>query len=112
MSLQHWLYLVVAIIAEVIATTALKASEEFTRPGPSAVVVVGYGVAFYFLAKTLQVIPVGITYAIWSGVGVLLITLIAWLVYGQSLDLAAIVGLALIVAGVLVLNLFSKSVPH
>ena len=112
MTLQHWLYLVVAIVAEVIATTALKASEEFTRPGPSAVVVVGYGIAFYFLAKTLQVIPVGITYAVWSGVGIVLITLIAWLVYGQSLDLAAIVGLALIVAGVLVLNLFSKSIPH
>ena len=112
MTLQHWLYLVVAIVAEVIATTALKASAEFTRPGPSAVVVVGYGLAFYFLAKTLQVIPVGITYAIWSGVGIVLITLIAWLVYGQSLDLAAILGLALIVAGVLVLNLCSRSIPH
>jgi small multidrug resistance pump len=111
-SLQSWWYLVIAIVAEVIATTALKATEGFTRPGPSTVVVVGYGIAFYFLARTLDVIPVGITYAIWSGVGIVLITLLAWLVYGQALDLPAIVGLALIVAGVLVLNLFSKSIPH
>jgi small multidrug resistance pump len=110
--LQSWLYLTVAIVAEVIATSALKATASFTRPGPSIVVAVGYGVAFYFLARTLEVIPVGITYAVWSGVGIVLITLIAWLVYGQTLDLAAIVGLALIVAGVVVLNLFSKSVPH
>jgi small multidrug resistance pump len=111
-TLQAWTYLAVAIVAEVVATSALKASETFTRPGPSAVVIIGYGIAFYFLARTLDVMPVGITYAVWSGVGIVLITLIAWLIYGQALDLAAIVGLTLIVAGVLVLNLFSKSVPH
>jgi small multidrug resistance pump len=109
-SLQSWLYLLVAIVAEVIATSALKASATFTRPVPSAVVVVCYGLAFYFLARALETVPVGIAYAIWSGVGILLITVIAWLVYGQALDLPALVGLALIVAGVVVLNVFSKTV--
>ena len=110
MSLQSWLYLLVAIVAEVIATSALKASATFTRPWPSALVIAGYGVAFYFLSRALETVPVGIAYAIWSGVGILLITVIAWLVYGQALDLPALVGLALIVAGVVVLNLFSKTV--
>lgn len=110
--LQAWAYLGVAIVAEVVATSALKASAGFTQPVPSTIVVVGYGVAFYFLSRTLGVLPVGITYAVWSGVGIVLITLIAWLLYGQTLDLPAVLGLALIVAGVLVLNLFSKSVPH
>jgi small multidrug resistance pump len=109
-SLQAWTYLLVAIVAEVIATSALKASAAFTRPVPSAIVVVGYGVAFYFLARALETVPVGIAYAIWSGVGIVLITLIAWLLYGQALDLAAVIGLALIVGGVVVLNLFSKTV--
>lgn len=110
MSLQAWAYLLVAIVAEVVATSALKATAAFTRPGPSVVVVVGYGVAFYFLSRALETVPVGVTYALWSGIGIVLITLIAWLVYGQALDMAAIVGLALIVAGVVVLNLFSKTV--
>jgi small multidrug resistance pump len=110
MSLQSWIYLLVAIVAEVIATSALKASAGFTRSVPSTIVVVGYGVAFYFLARALETVPVGVAYAIWSGVGIVLITVIAWLVYGQALDLAAIVGLALIIAGVVVLNLFSKTV--
>ena len=110
MSLQAWLYLLIAIVAEVVATSALKATAAFTRPGPAVVVIVGYGVAFYFLSRALETVPVGVTYAVWSGVGIVLITLIAWLVYGQALDLAAIVGLALIVAGVVVLNLFSKTV--
>jgi small multidrug resistance pump len=109
---RAWLWLGVAIVAEVIATSALKATAGFTRPGPSAVVVVGYGVAFYCLSLALHAIPVGITYAVWSGVGIVLITLIAWLLYGQALDAAALVGLALILAGVLVLQLFSRSVPH
>ncbi len=110
--LQAWGYLGIAIVAEVVATSALKASAGFTQPVASTVVVVGYGVAFYFLSRTLGLLPVGITYAVWSGVGIVLITLIAWLLYGQTLDAPAVVGLALIVAGVLVLNLFSKSVPH
>jgi small multidrug resistance pump len=110
--MRAWTYLAIAIVAEVVATSALKAAAGFTRPGPSAVVVVGYGVAFYFLSLTLQSIPVGVTYAIWSGVGIVLITLVAWLWYGQALDAAALLGLGLIVAGVAVLNVFSKSVAH
>ena len=110
--MRAWTYLGLAIVAEVIATSALKASAGFSRPGPSVVVVFGYGIAFYLLSLTLQTIPVGVTYAIWSGVGIVLITLVAWLVYGQSLDAAAIVGLSLIIAGVAVLNVFSKSVAH
>ena len=109
---RTWVYLAIAIVAEVIATTALKASLGFTRAGPSAVVVVGYGIAFYFLSLTLQTLPVGVTYAIWSGLGIVLISLLAWVVYGQTLDLPAIIGLSLIVAGVAVLNIFSRSVAH
>lgn len=107
-----WLYLSIAIVAEVIGTSALKAAEGFTRLGPSLLVVAGYSVAFFFLSLTLRSIPVGIAYAIWSGVGVALISLVAWLVYGQTLDLAAVIGIGLIVAGVAVLNLFSKVGAH
>jgi small multidrug resistance pump len=109
---RAWIYLAIAIVAEVVATSALKASLGFTRPGPSAVVIGGYGVAFYCLSLALQSMPVGVAYAIWSGVGIVLITLVAWLVHGQSLDLPAILGLVLIVAGVLVLNVYSKVVAH
>jgi small multidrug resistance pump len=111
-STRAWIYLGIAIVAEVIATSALKAAAGFSRPGPSAIVVVGYGISFYFLSLTLQTIPVGVTYAIWSGVGIVLITLVAWLIYGQALDAAAILGLALITAGVIVLNVFSRVVAH
>ncbi|MBL8533817.1 MAG: QacE family quaternary ammonium compound efflux SMR transporter [Betaproteobacteria bacterium] len=109
---MKWIYLGIAIMAEVVATSALKAAEGFTKPWPSVVVCIGYACAFYFLSLTLRFIPVGIAYAIWSGVGVLLVTAIGWLVYGQTLDAAAIAGLVLIVAGVIVLNVFSKSVAH
>lgn len=109
---MNWLYLGIAIVAEVVATSALKAAEGFTRVAPSAVVVIGYLIAFYFLSLTLRTIPVGVAYAIWSGIGIALISLIGWLVYGQSLDGPAIAGLVLIVAGVAVLNGFSKSVAH
>jgi small multidrug resistance pump len=109
---RAWAYLAIAIVAEVIGTSALKASMGFTRPGPTAVVVIGYGVAFYFLSLTLQTLPVGVTYAIWSGVGIVLISLFAWLVYGQTLDLPAVIGLTLIIAGVVVLNLFSRTLAH
>jgi small multidrug resistance pump len=109
---MKWVYLGIAILSEVIATSALKASDGFTRIVPLTVLAVGYAVSFYFLSLTLRDIPVGIAYAIWSGVGILLIALIGWLRYGQSLDLAAIIGLALIVAGIAVLNLFSKSAVH
>ncbi len=110
--MQHWLYLGVAIVSEVIATSALKAAEGFTRPLPSLLVVIGYGIAFYCLSVVLRTLPLGITYAIWSGVGVALVALAGWLLYGQSLDLAGVLGLTLIVAGVIVLNLFSKTVAH
>ncbi|AHM02728.1 Ethidium bromide-methyl viologen resistance protein EmrE [Roseibacterium elongatum DSM 19469] len=107
-----WLYLVIAIAGEVVATTALKASDGFTRLGPAVVVVAGYSVAFYFLALVLRSLPLGVTYAIWSGLGVALVTLIGWLVYDQRLDGAAVLGIGLIVSGVLVLNLFSGTTPH
>ena len=109
---MSYLYLAVAIVAEVIATSALKATEGFSRIGPSVLVVAGYATAFYCLSLTLRDMPVGVAYAIWSGVGIVLVTAIAWLWYGQKLDLAALVGLALIIAGVLVINLLSKSVAH
>lgn len=109
--MKNWLFLSAAILAEVVGTSALKASEGFTRLWPSLLVVCGYGIAFYFLALTLRVIPVGIAYAVWSGVGIVLISLVAWLWFGQKLDAAAMLGIALIVAGVVVLNL-SKTVAH
>lgn len=111
-AMKHWLFLSVAIVAEVIATTALKASDSFTKLWPAVLVIAGYGVAFYFLSLTLRAIPVGIAYAVWSGVGIVLISAIAWFWHGQTLDLPAILGMALIIAGVVVLNLFSKSVSH
>jgi small multidrug resistance pump len=107
-----YLFLGIAIVAEVIATSALKASEGFTRLGPSLLVVAGYGVAFYCLSLVMKTIPIGIAYAIWSGVGVSLIALIGWLVYRQPLDLAAIVGISLIIGGVMVLQLFSSTAAH
>lgn len=110
--MKAWLYLSVAIVAEVAATSALKASDGFTRLLPALIVVTGYGIAFYFLALSLRFIPVGIAYAIWSGVGIVLIALAGWLVYGQRLDAAAVAGMALIVAGVAVMSLFSRSISH
>jgi small multidrug resistance pump len=110
--MNAWLILTLAIAAEVIATSALKSSEGFTRLLPSAAVVIGYGVAIYLLSLVLKSIPVGVAYAIWSGLGVVLITLAAWLVYGQRIDLPGLIGMGLIVAGVVVLNLFSKASVH
>lgn len=107
---MHWWYLGFAILAEVLATSALKAADGFTRPLPSLVVVVGYGTAFYLLSLTLRAIPVGIAYAIWSGVGTALIALLGWILFGQALDGAALLGLALIVAGVLVIQICSRSI--
>ncbi len=107
-----YLYLSIAIVAEVIATSALKASDGFTRLGPSLFVIVGYAVAFYFLSLTLRTMSIGVAYAVWCGAGIVLIALIGWFVLGQKLDVPALVGMALIVAGVAVINLFSKSVSH
>jgi small multidrug resistance pump len=112
MAMKQWMFLFVAIVSEVIATSALKATADFTKLWPSVIVVVGYVSAFYFLSLTLRTIPVGIAYAIWSGVGVALIALVAWVFYGQTLDMPAFIGIALIVSGVVVLNVYSKAVPH
>jgi len=110
--MKNWLYLAITILGEVVATSALKSSNGFTRPIPSAVVVIGYGVAFYFLSLALKSIPVGIAYAIWAGVGIVLVATIAWIFDGQKLDMWAIVGIALIISGVAVLNLLSRSGTH
>jgi small multidrug resistance pump len=104
--------LLAAIVLEVIGTTALQMSQQFTRLGPSIVLVVCYAAAFYFLSLTLRVIPVGIAYAIWSALGIVLISAVGLVFFRQRLDAPALIGLVLIVAGVLVVNLFSKSVSH
>jgi small multidrug resistance pump len=109
---MNWVYLCIAIVAEVVATSALKTADGFTRVAPSMVVIIGYVAAFYFLSLALRTIPVGIAYAIWSGIGIALIAFIGWWLYGQRLDIAAIVGVALIIVGVAVLDGFSKAVTH
>jgi small multidrug resistance pump len=109
---SHWLYLAMAIVAEVIGTSFLKSSTGFTRLVPSVIVVVGYGVAFYLLAVTLRTMSVGIAYAVWAGAGVALITIIGWVFFRQPMDAAALIGIALIVAGVVVINTFSSSVAQ
>lgn len=106
------LALALAILFEVIATTTLKVAEGFTRLVPSTVVVVGYAAAFYFLSLALRTIPVGIAYAVWSGIGIVLVSVLGWIVYGQKLDIAALLGMGLIIAGVLVINLLSRSAGH
>jgi small multidrug resistance pump len=110
--MSGYLYLAIAIVAEVIATTALKAVEGFSKPLPLILVVVGYGIAFWMLSLVMKSIPVGVTYAIWSGLGIVLISIAGLLIYGQKLDLAALAGIGLIIAGVLVIQLFSGSTGH
>lgn len=110
--MNAWLQLLLAIVAEVVATSALKASDGFTRLWPAVIVVVGYSVSFYCLSLVLKTIPVGITYAVWSGLGIVLITLAAWWLYGQTIDTAGLVGMGLILTGVVVLNVFSTSGGH
>ncbi|MGA1539470.1 MAG: SMR family transporter [Chthoniobacterales bacterium] len=107
-----YLYLALAIVTEVIATSSLKSCEGFTRLWPSLVVAAGYIASFFFLSLTLRSMSVGIVYAIWSGAGIVLVSIIAWILFGQKLDVPAIIGIALIIAGVAVINLFSKSVAH
>ncbi|NOR51295.1 MAG: QacE family quaternary ammonium compound efflux SMR transporter [Gammaproteobacteria bacterium] len=107
----YW-YLAIAIVAEVVATNALKASDEFTKLVPSIIVVVGYGAAFYFLSLVLKSIPVGIAYAIWAGMGIVLVAIVAAILFKQVPDLPAIIGMALIVSGVIVINVFSKVANH
>ncbi|SHM75063.1 small multidrug resistance pump [Duganella sacchari] len=106
--MNNWLCLAIAIVAETIATSAMKASDGFTKAGPSTIVIAGYAIAFYFLSLTLRTIPVGVAYAIWSGVGIILIAAAGWLLYGQKLDLPAVIGMGLIIAGVVIMNVFSK----
>ena len=107
--MTSWMYLMFAIVAEVIATSALRESDGFTRAGPIAIVVAGYTAAFYFLALTLRTIPVGVAYAVWSGVGIVLISLVGWFLFGQKLSAPALGGMALIVTGVAVLNMYSDT---
>ncbi len=107
-----YLLLFLAILSEVIGTTALKVSDGFTRPVPCAMVVIGYGFAFFFLSLVLKSIPVGVAYAIWSGVGIVLVSLIGYLYFQQALDMPALAGMGLIIAGILVMNLFSKTFQH
>lgn len=109
---MHYLYLLIAVITEVIGTSALQASEQFTRFWPSVIVVVAYTLTFIFMAYTLKYMPVSLVYAIWSGLGIVFIALIGFFWFKQALDAPAIIGLSLIVAGVLVIHLFSKSAPH
>lgn len=107
-----YFYLAISIIAEVTATSALKASQEFTKPLPSAVVILGYGIAFYSLSLVLKHLPVGIAYAIWAGLGIVLVSIVGAVVYKQQPDLPAILGMGLIVVGVVVINVFSKTAGH
>jgi small multidrug resistance pump len=109
---QPYLYLGVAIVFEVIGTSALQASESLTRLGPSLLTVAAYAVSFLILALTLRTIPVGIAYALWSGIGMVLIAAVGWVWFKQSLDFPALIGLGLIVSGVVVVNAFSHSLPH
>ncbi|MFN3954797.1 MAG: DMT family transporter [Pararhodobacter sp.] len=109
---MHWLFLGAAILFETIGTTALQASQQFSRAGPSVVVVVAYGASFYLLAMVLKFIPVGIAYAIWSGLGICFIAAIGYLMFGQKLDLPAVIGMAMIIGGIIVINLFSSSATH
>jgi len=109
---MKYLFLGIAIIAEVIATSALKGTEGFSKFWPSVLVVLGYGTAFYLLSLTLKEIPVGVAYAIWSGLGIVLVSAVGMVLYKQKLDLPAIIGLLLIIAGVIVVNVFSKTSVH
>jgi small multidrug resistance pump len=109
---MSYIYLSIAIVAEVIATSFLKQSEGFTRLMPTAIMAAGYATAFYCLSLALRDIPTGIAYAIWSGVGIVLIAAVAWVFQGQKLDAPALIGMTLIIAGVLVMNLFSRAAAH
>lgn len=110
--MNAYAYLSIAIVTEVVATSFLKASVGFTRPVPSLITVLGYAASFYCLAQALHTIPTGVAYAIWSGVGIVLISIVGWLAFDQRLDMPAMLGMGLIAAGVVVINLFSSSAPH
>ncbi|PTA91963.1 QacE family quaternary ammonium compound efflux SMR transporter [Kosakonia sp. H7A] len=112
MNKEALIFLGIAIVVEVIATTALKSSDSFTRLLPSIISIAGYCIAFWCLTIPMRTIPTGIIYAIWSGAGIVLIGIVGWLVHGQKLDFPAMLGMGLIIAGVVIINLFSKSVAH
>ncbi len=109
---KHFIFLILAVIAETIGTTALQASHQFTRLAPAVVVVVAYAISFYLLALTLKVMPVGIMYAMWSGLGIVLIAIIGFAVFGQRLDWAAVLGIGLILVGIVIIQLFSATATH
>jgi small multidrug resistance pump len=108
----HYIYLTIAVITETIGTAAIQASEQFTRFWPTTLIVVAYIISFYFMSLTLKYMQVSVVYAIWSGLGIVMIGLIGWVVFKQSLDIGAITGMVLIIAGVVVINLFSSSATH
>jgi small multidrug resistance pump len=110
--IMHWIYLLLAICIEVTATSCLKLTNEFTAIVPTIAVLLGYGLSFYLLSLTLRVMPVGIAYALWCGIGIVAVAAVGWLYYGQKLDISALAGMGLILAGALIINLFSKSVRH
>lgn len=110
--LKYWLFLLAAIISEVTATSSLKASAGFTKFMPSVVVVVGYALSFYFLSLVLKAIPIGIAYAVWAGLGIVLLAVVGWMVFDQALDAPALLGMALILAGIIIMNIFSNTVSH
>ena len=109
---MHYVYLLLAVFAETVGTTALQASQQFTKLGPSVLVVVAYGISFWLLALTLKFMPVGVVYALWSGLGIVFIALIGFWVFHQKLDLAAMLGIGLIIAGIVVIQMFSTSISH
>ena len=109
---MHYLWLFIAIISETLGTTALQASQQFTRLWPSVAVVIFYMISFYFMALALKVMPVGVVYAIWSGLGIVCIAAIGYVIFGQRLDLPAVLGLAMIIGGILVIHLFSSTTTH
>jgi small multidrug resistance pump len=108
----HYVYLFFAVVAETIGTTALQASQQFTRLWPSVTVIVAYGIGFYLLSLTLRYMPVGVMYAMWSGLGIVFIALIGWLVFSQRLDVPAVIGMAMIVGGIVIIQLFSSTAVH
>ncbi len=109
---MHYVYLAIAILTETVATSAIQASQQFTRIGPSLIVVIGYAASFYFMALTLKVMPIGIVYALWSGVGIVLIAAIGYVVFNQKLDAPAVIGIVLIIVGIVVIQLFSTTKTH
>lgn len=108
----HYVYLIIAVVAETIGTSALQASQQFTRLVPSLIVLFAYAFSFYMMGLTLRFMPVGIVYAIWSGLGIVMIAAIGFVVFGQRLDLPAVLGMGLIIVGIVIIHLFSKSSTH